>query len=220
MKDIANDIAAIAQSYQYHTPPKALTWLQEQINQLVRLVNDWLASIHLHIGMSDSHAASGILQFLLYTAGIAAAAITITIVWSRLGTLRAQSAAARKQAYSVTKFLNSQGWKEEANKLADSGDFRGACRALYLSLLQLLDEKGMAKFAPSRTNYEYWWALSGKPSLQKQFRQLVGPVETIWYGGREAGKEDFLFCLSALGDLEREASHLVAGANAGQEEKP
>ncbi|HEY9791865.1 MAG TPA: DUF4129 domain-containing protein, partial [Candidatus Obscuribacterales bacterium] len=60
------------------------------------------------------------------------------------------------------------------------------------------------QFAPTKTNYEYSYALAQHPDLQKGFRQLAELVEVIWFGNKEADKTDFQQSMSWLVELNGE----------------
>ena len=102
--------------------------------------------------------------------------------------------------------LDQQGWKNYAQELVQKENYRDAIRAVYMSTLYLLDEKGIMKFAQNKTNYEYLYALgtrgSIKHSLQQPFRNLVDRVESVWFGFASCDKSDYDFCLGVLTEME------------------
>ncbi len=216
MKDVSAEIAAVAAAYQYHPPPEALVRTQELVARLQRLLLDWLGSFHISVpALAEAKTVSQVMQLLLHLAGALGALAVIWLVWTRLSQLRLQSALARNGQVTVTGVPDSAAWRREAERLSGAGDWRAGCRALYLSALRLLEEAGIAGFVPTRTNYEYWYALSGRPGVQKAFRELVAPVETVWFGRDSATADDYRLCLARLTDLEAQVEPARAQDDSG-----
>ncbi len=219
MKEVSADIAVIAQSYRYHNPPELLLKMQEIASQLLRWLSDLLSSLRIKVpGLADSSMASNVMQVLLYGAGLVGACFAVSLIWRRLRDLKIESERARSPAASTIKLLNSSGWQKEAEQLATDGLYREACRALYLSCLQLLHERGIAEFVATRTNYEYWYALARHSMLQQSFRALVSPVELIWFGSKPATQDDYLICLKALREFQAEVAQVPPAA--GEHHRP
>lgn len=219
MKDITADVAAVAKTYKYQEPPRVLLDVQNLVERAMRWFNDLLNSFHILVPHgSDTRAVSSVMQLLLYAAGFVAAGLVIYLVWSRLTALKNQTSRARKQATVIGRPLDAAGWKEEAHILAAQGQWRGACRALFLSLLQSLHEAGIAELAPAKTNYEYYRSLAAYPSVQPYFSQLSRLVEDLWFGGSQAARESYENCLTALAGAEAEVERFKRQADAGRPE--
>jgi hypothetical protein len=103
--------------------------------------------------------------------------------------------------------LDYAGWKKQAQELAAAKNWKEACRASYMAALRLLDEAKIVEFAPTRTNYEYWYALApqSKP-LAVAFRKLAQMVEVIWFGNKIAAADDLEQSLQSLRNLEVEVA--------------
>ena len=212
MKDISPEIKAIADSYRYPKPPDLLVALQDQVSRLLRLLVDWLDSLHIDIpGLADTKAVGNVMQLILYGAGVPAALIVIGLVFSRLRQLQRQTRLSRRGPAEVEVVLDAGGWRLQSERLAAGGHWRESCRALYLSLLHVLDERGIAELAPTKTNYEYLYTLAAHPPVQQPFRKLVQAVETVWFGQKEASESDYRSCLAALeeviGEVEQVPRH-------------
>lgn len=204
--DISRQLEEVARSYQYHKPPDVLLVLQEKLAAALRWLYDLLASFNILVpGLADTRAVGDLMQLIVYAAGAAAVLLVIAVAWSRLGQLQSQSALARQGKLSFETVLDAAGWMGEAGLLAERGDYRSACRALYMSMLKLLDERGIAPFAPARTNYEYAYMLSAHPHLQPPFRRLVDRVESVWFGGCQADRSMFSECRELLLSLMEQA---------------
>jgi hypothetical protein len=204
-KNITAQIAEVAKNYDYKEPPSFLVMFQDWIAYVLRTISDFLGSFKIIIpGLSDVSTVSSIMQFLLYLAGIAAAGAVMYLVWNRLGYLNTQTQLARGGKAITQSLLDSAGWRNEAGELATKAEWRDACRAIYLSLLRLLSEKHIAEFAPTRTNYEYFYMLASHPRLQHGFREVASRVESIWFGGADASESDYQYCLAKVDELSGE----------------
>ncbi|MBI5171895.1 MAG: DUF4129 domain-containing protein [Candidatus Melainabacteria bacterium] len=208
-KNIAGPLSEIAKNYNYKEPPGILVSLQELISNLLRALVELLSMLKLpSAGTTDSRAAATLVQYAVIAVGIICAVCLILIVAGRLR----HNAAARKLAQSglinAERPLDRQGWKEQAEKEAMEGNYKESVRALYMSALYLLDERGVTRFQASKTNYEYFYSLvnagAGKnyQILREPFRNLVDRVEEIWFGFNEALPEDYEFCSAALTKME------------------
>jgi hypothetical protein len=217
-RDVSPQISEVAQNYHFRKTPQQILDLMSAVKSALRAIFEWLdKTLHLHLssGASDSKSLSTLMQFFIYLAGsICVIALLIFVARHMLITSRRNN-VLRKGASSVEELLNAEGWKSQAQRLAQARDYKQACRAVYLSLLQYLHEKEIAEFAPAKTNYEYAYLLSRYSQIQKQFRKLADLVELIWFGNREATKEDYDQALTWLRALEDE---IRLAANARREE--
>lgn len=206
-KDVTATIQEVASGYQYKDPPDFLVKLQEIVTYLWRLVADFLKHLRLTIpGFANSSAVADLMQMLLIGAGALCFLAILVFAWSKMSQLQAAEKLAKRGAQSIDINLDSHGWKAKAAELASAGHHKEAVRALYLSLIYLMDEKGIIDFAPTRTNYEYYYALSTSRPLQKGFRTMADRVEEIWFGNHPAKQSDFQACKELLTSLESEVA--------------
>ena len=209
VKDVTAQIAEVAKQYQYKEAPSFLVMFQDWITWVLRTISDFLSSFRILIpGLSDTRTVSSIMQFLLYLAGIVAAGAVMYLVWHRLGDLKIQSQLARGGKAVTQTLLDSSGWRTEAADLAAKGQWKDACRAIYLSLLRLLAEKQIAEFSVTRTNYEYFYVLAPYPALQQGFREIASLVESIWFGGANASQADYDYCVHQAAELSSEVERV------------
>ncbi len=219
-RDISAAIADVASRYHYHKPPEFLVYLQEMLSRVLRFLKDLFEQLHLfNSGFSDTRIVGNLMQILLYVAGGICALVIIYLVFSRMTKLTQMSRLARAGALEGERLLTSEGWLNEAKTLADNGHFKSACRAAYLSFLRLLDEKGVAPFSPTKTNYEYWYQLSKSREVQQTFRMLADIVELVWFGNKPADREDFTRCLELI-DSSRPAIEKLSQANELKAKEP
>lgn len=202
-KDVTSALSEVARKYQVHKPSPQFEALRDYIVKLWRMVADFLRRLFHHSsGALDSRAMSGFLQFVIVMCAVTAAFLAIALLIKRLAETKSAGSKLTKGAVEVTVPLDAAGWKRKADQLARKEDYRGACRAAYLSLLQNLDEQGIAPFAPTKTNYEYSYALSAFPQLKERFRQLADLVDTVWFGNKEAQPEDYSESCRLLTELD------------------
>ncbi len=91
---------------------------------------------------------------------------------------------------------DSTAWWVRAQDLRQTGDYRGACLALYRALLQLLAEREIAAQQASRTDGEYRRLLAAHPRAEAA-RELIGVHERLAFGNGEATAETFERCCRA-----------------------
>lgn len=83
--------------------------------------------------------------------------------------------------------LDSQGWMNEAGRLASQQNFRLMYRALYLALLSGLHTRGAIQFNRNRTNWMYVRAYRGTADQRQEFAVLTTLFDRVWYGLHETG---------------------------------
>lgn len=208
-EDLSEKIAKLAGDYQYREPPDALVKLQEVITNFLRAVADFFKQFRIEIpGISNTSAVGDALQITLVALGALALAALVYLAWTRMSHLNNQAKLARKGAQSLKVQLDSAGWKEQAIQFAQREKFREAVRAAHLSLLYALDEAGIIEYTPTRSNFEYYYALDSQKRLNRGFRSLTERVEEIWFGDRPAYKEDYENCMRQLETLASEIEEL------------
>jgi hypothetical protein len=204
--EIYPQIAQVAMSYDYKKPPDLLVKIQAGLEKFLRMLNDWLNSFQIRVpGLTDSRMASTILQVILWLVGALCLVLLLVALWNRLKQLKLQTQLARKGQTASGQLLNAEAWRSESERLAAAGNFKEACRASYFSALRILDERKILEFSPTRTNYEYWYALAKTKKLAKDFRSLAYLVELVWFGNRQADKADYEESIALLKQIESES---------------
>ncbi|HLK61772.1 MAG TPA: DUF4129 domain-containing protein [Chthonomonadaceae bacterium] len=89
-------------------------------------------------------------------------------------------------------------WVQQAQRFADTGDYRRAIRALFLAILLQLDQAGAIEYQRYRTNGDYLRLLrsQGYDTLVQVFRPFVLDFEIRWYGDRATQENDYRNCLT------------------------
>jgi hypothetical protein len=82
---------------------------------------------------------------------------------------------------------------DAAERLALSGDLRGAIRKAYVALLCELGDRGVVRLAQHKTNRDYLNALrrAAAPGLYAEMLPLTFDFEVHWYGLRDATASDW-----------------------------
>ncbi|MBS1991425.1 MAG: DUF4129 domain-containing protein [Cyanobacteria bacterium SZAS LIN-2] len=195
-KNISHDLEEIARNYDYRQPPDFLLKIQDFLTYISRLIRDVLSYLRLpQLGNSDSRGVATLLQILVIAAGVVAVVMVLLLVASKLRTLQAQRKIALGSLVVGESPLDSAGWLALAQELEGKKSYKEACRAVYMSILHLLDERGIMPFSTTKTNYEYFYALKRMQSVAESFRKLVDLVEHIWFGDKPAREEDFKICM-------------------------
>ena len=96
-------------------------------------------------------------------------------------------------------------WRR-ADELARAGDFLGAVRSLYLSVLALLHQGGLIRYERTRTNGEYADQLRRVSGLHGLFCRLTGLFELKWYGERSCRETDYRTCRGLAEELRQSAA--------------
>lgn len=199
-------IAEVAKKYQYPKQPEAVSNLQDILSQIIQAILDWLHSFNVAVPQTtDSRGVSNSFLYMLYGLGAVGIIVLVIVLVRKVRHRQIDLSKKKRGALDEEVVLNATGWKAEAEKLAKSGDYRGACRALYLSLLQALDENKIAIFAPAKTNYEYRYLLAKHPQICEGFVSVADVVELVWFGNKTAVDSDYKTCLALVTDLEKQA---------------
>ena len=194
-KDVSPVLTELSSQYNFQETPGIVLEIQKFLAEISRIIKDLLRHLKLPVpGDTNTSALADLMQYGLILAGVLCLILLLIIVFGKARKLRLAAKAQFKGAEEIEEQLDSAGWKKRANELADKTQWNKACRALYLSVLYLLDERKVLNYAPTRSNYEYWYALSSKKSIQKSFRELADLVDLIWFGEYEASRKDFETC--------------------------
>lgn len=191
-RDVSKEIAEVASGYHFTKTPGFVEDFLAWLARVTRAVIWWLTELFQHSGGAmDSRGLSFLLQMAVYVVAAIAVIALVVVMMRRASTARSGESSASKGATAIDELLDAQGWQRKAETLAVSHDYKGACRALYLSLLQRFHENEIAQFAPTKTNYEYSYSLAKYPKIQDEFKQLAERVELIWFGNKDATIDDY-----------------------------
>ncbi|MFI5305927.1 MAG: DUF4129 domain-containing protein [Polyangiales bacterium] len=128
---------------------------------------------------------------LMVVAAIALALIAV-YVSRRRGDLPV-AAAARSEQLAPDAPSEPAALLDDAARLAASGDFPGALRALYLATLFALDRGRLIEYEPSKTNWQYTRSLP-RGELQTTFAAFTRIFDRTFYGHEAATFEHYQQC--------------------------
>jgi hypothetical protein len=93
-------------------------------------------------------------------------------------------------------------WEQRSSQLAAKGEYREACRSLYMAMLQRLHEATVAPQQPSRTDGEYLQILRQIPRWQT-YQVLLQTHERLCFNDDILSSTVFEHCQKAYQDLEQ-----------------
>ncbi|MGG6294768.1 DUF4129 domain-containing protein [Leptolyngbya sp. AN02str] len=95
-------------------------------------------------------------------------------------------------------------WVERSRQAQQQGDYREACRALYMAALRRLSDAELVALQPSRTDGEYL-ALVQDIGHSRAYQTLITMHEQLWFGATTASRgtaEEYEQCRRAYQELE------------------
>ena len=93
----------------------------------------------------------------------------------------------------------AQYWRE-AQDLAQTGDYAGACRALYMAGLIRLNDTETVPYLPSRTDGEYLFCID-QQTAPRPYQLLIRTHERLTFGGITATEEMYQRCQRAYREI-------------------
>lgn len=115
--------------------------------------------------------------------------------WVTLGGKRSQTVPAEEHSGSH--------WWQQAQKLAQQGNYAEACKALYRGTLQQLHDSQQLRHDASRTDGEYLKTLAGESAPPRPYKLLIGTHERLTFGRAIASSETFQRCRRAYEEITR-----------------
>lgn len=97
--------------------------------------------------------------------------------------------------------LTAEAWLQRSQECFRQGNYREACRCLYLAMLQRLNDTGIAPHQPSRTDGEYLQLVQHLPQSQS-YQTLITTHEQLCFGSSEILPETFDQCRQAYREIE------------------
>lgn len=90
----------------------------------------------------------------------------------------------------INEDISTINFDERILKATNDNDFRLAIRWHYLKLLNELNEKGLIKYEPFKTNIDYSLELSKNNDLEK-FKNCSNIYDYVWYGNYSIEKMSY-----------------------------
>jgi Domain of unknown function (DUF4129) len=92
-------------------------------------------------------------------------------------------------------------WLQQAKLLQQRGQYAEACRALYMAMLQRLNDTKVALHEPSRTDGEYL-RLVRSLAQSHPYQTLIQTHEQICFGNAQVSDETYTLCQQAYREIE------------------
>ncbi len=93
---------------------------------------------------------------------------------------------------------------ERSQQLYRQGNYREACRCLYLAILQHLHDTKVIIHKPSRTDGEYLQLLQSSVTLMQPYETLITTHEQLCFGDSEILPENYEQCRQAYREISPE----------------
>ncbi|HEY9728163.1 MAG TPA: DUF4129 domain-containing protein [Chroococcales cyanobacterium] len=151
-----------------------------------------------------------ILQLIAKVVAFATLAILLTwIFWQLWQLLRPYLYSLRKQlrqpadrvAKTESSELSVAAWLQRSSKSQQQGNYREACRCLYMAMLQRLNDSGIAPHQSSRTDGEYLQLIQQLPQ-PRPYQTLLVTHQRLCFSQTEASRSVFDQCQQAYRDIE------------------
>jgi hypothetical protein len=94
------------------------------------------------------------------------------------------------------------GWLRQAQEFEREGNWREACRALYMAALQLLHDREWIPHQVSRTDGEYLQAIQAL-TQPRPLQVLIRTHERSLFGGEPLGADNLQRCRQAYEEIEK-----------------
>lgn len=107
-----------------------------------------------------------------------------------------RTTAKLREAFTVAE------WLQQAQALQRQGNYAHACRALYMAMLQRLDDSNQLPLSPSRTDREYWQLIQSFPQPQP-YGVLLDMHEQLCFGNQAVSADMFQRCQQAYREIDR-----------------
>jgi hypothetical protein len=112
-----------------------------------------------------------------------------------------QMQALNRQAAPEAQERSIAQWLKQVQEFQQRGNYREACRSLYMAMLQRLHETKLVTHQLSRTDGEYWQALQRSPQSQA-YQTLIDTHEQLCFSDTAISAEAFGHCQQAYREIE------------------
>lgn len=175
----------------------------KQKSALERMLDDfkeWLAGLFpkgTRMAPGGSPRVSKLTLVLVGGLCLAVLAYLAWILWRRRGQWRKSPGRKREARVVLGERLEADQTAsdllDEAERMARTGELRGAIRKAYVALLCELGDRGVIRLAQHKTNRDYLDAVrrAARPALYTELLPLISDFELHWYGLRAATDADW-----------------------------
>jgi hypothetical protein len=197
------DLAALQEILaqpQFQWPEDTPSPIQEWISTLLQKLQEFLRQFQTE---GDGSINIPILGDLLTWIG--AGLLALVLIYSLRGLFRDFVAEAELQPAGLAEaeLLTANSAFNRAQDFSNSGDFRTAVRYLYLSLLLMLEERGLLRYDRSKTNREYLRSVAQQPELAATLRDIIDVFDRVWYGFQKLDETAYARYAAQVKDLQK-----------------
>lgn len=121
--------------------------------------------------------------------------------WAHLLSQR-QSQRTASRVATAPPPLTVEEWWQQAQRLRQQGKDQEACRALYLGMLQVLNDRNLVPLQASRTDGEYLQFIQQLPAPQP-YQILLAIHEQLYFGNLAVSVDLFERCQRAYQEIKK-----------------
>lgn len=177
---------------------RAKEWIAELLADLLRPLFEGATGTGVGIGI----------RIAIIVIGTGALALLGRAIWQALDRRRSGAVRGKKMIFGeeIDESTTAADLAAAARKLAAAGEYRGAIRRLFVSLIYQLDERELVRLRPQATNREYLALVRAFDRLHPVMAALTDTFEVVWYGQAAIGRGDY----DSFEKLHAQASQIVA----------
>lgn len=170
--------------------------IMDYLSELRKNFMEWLNSLFPSIDIQSNGYGDLIINVIAWVLVVICVIALFVLLYKLLEHYRKTEKDELKAIINLdTGTLDSESWLDLAKNCAQKAEYRDACRAVYMSLIFTLDEKGIIKYDNAKTNLEYLQTVKNKAELYAPLKQVVNIFEYLWYGKHKGSEEDYNSCI-------------------------
>jgi hypothetical protein len=185
---------------------------QWQIQQIGQQIGEWIEfqianlSPKNELGLPEWSISQDFWQALFYLSIILLVLILswqlVRVFSPYLKKLEQQVKSTSAESATLAPPPSLTNWLRRATDQQRQGNYREACRALYMAMLQRLHDTQQVPHQPSRTDGEYRQVVQSLPKAQA-CQMLLNTHEQVWFGESASSAEIFDRCQKAYREIEQ-----------------
>jgi hypothetical protein len=188
------------------------TNLNWQIQQLQQRIGEWIEQLFAPIGGSPiGEPPEWLVKTVFWVVSLVLVGWAGRQLYTLLRSYFYPSLLTELTGSSTTQTsktaLTADQWRQRSRTFADQGNYREACRSLYLATLQRLNDSKLIPQEFSRTDGEYRHLLQAVTN-PLPYQLLIDTHERLCFGNAEISGEIFEQCWADYWEIEREKGEL------------
>lgn len=182
-----------------------------QVSQLQQQVGEWVELQLSRFGSNLPNLPPRLpkwsIELIRAIAWVLLALVILWLVWQLWRLLEPYIYSLISPPASTTKLTTSQAqlsveeWLKRSQAKRRKGNYREACRCLYMAMLQRLHDSAIAPDQISRTDGEYLQIVNQLPQSQ-YYQTLIATHEQLCFGDSEILPETFDSCQQAYREID------------------